>query len=147
MAEKVECGVCGRSLGLLEQRLSYKQDGTSVCPACYSRICAEGGISTRFKVPTVGKTAAKLLFGVLFVATCPGQSSVGAGITAIVIGFALIAWALVPVWWYRTNCDAVVAQKLGEANEASSRRIRCRACGGVSSGPSCEYCGSPLDAP
>ena len=43
--------------------------------------------------------------------------------------------------------DAVFAQKLGMAEEASSRKRRCRACGGISSGSSCEYCGSPLDQP
>lgn len=144
MADEVKCSVCGRTLGALERRLSYKQGGASVCPACYSRICAEGGIPTRFKVPTTGKTAAKLLFGIMFVATCPGQSSVGAGITAIAIGAALIAWAIVPVWWYRTNCDAVVARKLGMAEKASCEKRRCRACGGVSAGATCEYCGSPL---
>lgn len=145
MPERAVCGICGRALGTLERRLSYGRDGARMCRACCDRICAEAGVASRIKASTAGKTAVKLLFGILFVATCPGQSSIGAGITAIVIGAALIAWALVPAWWYRTNCDAVVACELGRKTASASETRRCGACGGVSSGGTCDYCGSPLD--
>ena len=117
------CIICGKKVGSIERLLAYRQGDHRVCLGCYNRIASSSGITR--KIPSPTSTVVKLLFGILFIATTPSQSSAATVLIAIVIGVALIAWALVPVYLIRTTCDSAVALAIGRSRPTMGAPVSC----------------------
>ena len=103
---------------------------------------------------SMGAMIAKLAFGALFVIVAftggipKFSEGVGEGITFIltglVCGAALIAWGLVPYLKAKKAIDAAAAQAAAAAFELKNAPKKCPACGAMTKGDVCEYCGATL---
>lgn len=93
----------------------------------------------------------KLFFGVLSIVSCIGADmEAGARILGIVVGLALIAWALYPFCMAKRALDQAkkrqqeeIARQAAEEEAIRNAPWTCPACGGKTKGDACEYCGTP----
>ena len=92
-----------------------------------------------------GAMIAKIAFGVLFIISAFQTGSVGSTLVGLVIGVALIAWGALPAYSAKRSAQAAEAEALRATEEEANKPKRCSACGAVTKGNYCEYCGSPLD--
>ena len=109
---------------------------------------------TTNKKPSIGAMIAKIAFGLIFImiGIMPDDEfDMGARSMSIIIGLALIAWAIAKyVSWHKQR-DLIMheiereEQEINELKSALNNRARkCPHCGATSRGRVCEYCGSPL---
>ena len=140
----ITCSICGQPLSLFERIVAYRKNDTYVCHGCCENICRKDGY-TPFANFRTGRFAAKLIFGVLFVFSMPGQESLGSALVALVLGGALIAWALVPVMLEKSRVDSIVALAVIDKTVQDNTRHKCSNCGAVGTGRFCEYCGAPFE--
>lgn len=91
----------------------------------------------------------KLFFGVAFICSCIGADmEAGARILGIVVGLALIAWALFPFYKAKKAIDAAKQRQQAEIDRQAAEEAAelekpwtCPACGAKTKGTACEYCG------
>ena len=138
------CYICHQELSALERVIAFKQDDVYVCHGCCDNLCRKAGTAP-FENFSLGKFLAKLLFGFLCIFSITTSDDIGASAMLVIIGLALIAWALVPQWLEKTRCDSLVAQVVSKKAEEAEALHTCKACGGISSGKYCAYCGKPFD--
>lgn len=107
------------------------------------------------KKPKTGVIIAKVAAGLMFIyiglAPDP-EFEAGARGVSIIIGLAVIAWAMMPYFSWKKKRQAVLEEidrqekELSELKAALRNRPRkCPHCGGTTKGSICEYCGSSLD--
>ena len=105
-----------------------------------------------YKKPKTGVMIAKIAAGLLFVyigiAPDP-EFDAGARGVAIIIGLAIIAWALVPYFGWKKKREEVLEEiekqekEISELKDALQNRPRkCPFCGATTKGNVCDYCGS-----
>ena len=109
--------------------------------------------------PSIGGTVAKIAFGLLFIIVSFDDESGSDPVTflafGLVIGLAMIAWALLPWLACRREEKRLAAQEEERRKELARRRAEekaerenavkiCSNCGATSRGKVCEYCGSKL---
>ena len=106
------------------------------------------------KKPRIGGMIAKVTVGAIFilvgVAPDPEFDAGGRGM-GIILGLALIAWALLPYFSYKKHYKAVMDEIDREEKEIASikealrnKPRKCPHCGATTRGMVCEYCGSTL---
>ncbi len=95
---------------------------------------------------------AKLIIGALFFFSCIGTDmEIGARLLGIVLGLALIAWAilprLLPKYLAKKKENEDLERRKAAAAAAEEKRLntpwQCRSCGAMTKGDVCEYCGTP----
>ena len=103
-----------------------------------------------------GAMIAKIVIGALFLVSAITTDwhaesiadPVGPMVFSIIIGLALIAWAVIPLLMAKKKQEAAAANAEAERKAEEYRRLnepkRCPACGAATKGICCEYCGSPL---
>lgn len=128
---------------MFERAMAYRNGDTYVCSTCCESLCADAGQYPLRRFSSVG-FGVKLFFGLLFGTSVVYQDSVGTKLMALVIGGALLAWAIVPVLSWRSKRDALVARVLSNREAKQNATKICKNCGGISHGSVCEYCGAPL---
>ncbi len=107
------------------------------------------------KRPKTGIMIIKIAFGAMFIAIgiAPDpEFEAGARAISIIIGLALIAWAIVPYFSYKRRHKEILEEIEREEEEIRSIRAemknkprKCPHCGATTRGVVCEYCGSALD--
>lgn len=101
---------------------------------------------------SMGAMIAKIAIGALFVisgftAMAKQESTgdaIGTLLVGLVIGAALLAWGLVPYLKAKKANDAAAAQAAAAAFELRNAPKKCPACGAMTKGDVCEYCGAAL---
>ena len=106
------------------------------------------------KKPGTGAMIAKVAFGCIFIAVgvAPDpEFEAGARAIGIILGLALIAWAVLPYIGWKKRHKAVIEeiereeQEIAEMKAALKNKPRkCPNCGATTKGTVCEYCGSAL---
>lgn len=163
MARTRICGRCGKTIDADKEGYYDKSLQRWICHTCAKAILEE---QKQRKIENAGKPdlsgvkkqkpialILKLVFGVIFVCVCFSKDmELGARILALVVGLALIGWALLP--FYKTRKAILAAQQRQQAEidrqAAEAERLAnapkiCPACGAKTKGDACEYCGTPLD--
>lgn len=159
----VICVACGRRFDAEEEGARYDPGSRRyTCMDCARR---EEERANRQRIVNAGKPdlsgvkkqkpiglILKLVFGVIFVCVCFSKDmELGARILALVVGLALIGWALLP--FYKTRKAILAAQQRQQAEidrQAAEEAARlnepkiCPACGARTKGAECEFCGTPL---
>ena len=93
-----------------------------------------------------GAMIAKIAVGVIFliVSLTSGELDLtGRGI-GIVIAAALIAWGVLPYWKAKKASEAAAARAAAEEFARKNALRKCPACGAMTKGDVCEYCGAAL---
>ena len=154
----VSCHVCGQTFDTF--RGGYYDAGTAQYTC---RKCGRGtdpalrGIRIGMRQSVVGMVL-KLLFGALFlsVSRSPAEGTewdISYFLVAVVMGAAMIAWALIPWLKARREQQVLLEQDARAAakQEALQRRAAraaapkvCPGCGATGTGTVCEYCGTRL---
>ena len=154
----VSCHVCGQTFDTF--RGGYYNAGTAqyTCRKCgRSADSALRGIRIGMR-QSGGGMVLKLLFGALFlsVSMSPAEGTewdISYFLVCVVMGAAMIAWALVP--WLKARreqdslCeqDARAAARLEAQRKRAARAVKpkiCPGCGATGTGTVCEYCGTRL---
>ena len=106
---------------------------------------------------SVGAMIAKIAFGLISIgAMFNGDQEKGTIIVGCVIGLALIAWGIVPIFTAKRDekkaaelaakRERAVRERIEAQKKAEAERPRyCSRCGAATKGSFCEYCGSALD--
>lgn len=150
----VVCQNCGRQFDASSGGYYNKYTRRYTCKSCGRKINKE--VKTRQADEREARTGmrqstgamiAKIAVGLLFVVSAFATDSVGATLTGIVIGLALVAWGLLP--WYKVKKAELNAKKADAPDAAAAEAARlaepwtCPACGADTKGDVCEYCGKP----
>ena len=139
----MRCQICNQELSKFEQLIAYHDSSTYVCHGCCADLCDIDMFDfTENHAPW--KIALKIFFGAICIFSCFYASSFSVAIINILLGLALIAWAVVPIISEKMKCDSTVARYLKEQNKFDNRAFRCQVCGAIAHGDTCEYCGAPF---
>jgi len=150
----VVCMNCGRRFDASRGGYYFKTSRRYMCPKCgkeHNREVKEAQADEREARTgmrqSTGAMIAKIAVGLLFVVSSFATDSVGATLTGIVIGLALVAWGMLP-WWKikKAELDAKKAEAADAAVAEAARLAEpwtCPACGADTKGDACEYCGRP----
>lgn len=144
----VVCQECGRQFDAAKGGYYNSATRRYTCKSCGKRLKADAREGATGMRQSTGAMIAKIAVGVLFIISAFATGTVGATLTGIVIGLALIAWGLLP--WYKikkAEQDAAAEARAAEEAAAFARANApktCPACGAKTKGETCEYCGSPL---
>ena len=107
---------------------------------------------------SIGKMIAKIAAGLFIIASMFSGNDVQFSTVAVglVVGLALIAWAIVP-YLAEKKREKAMQDRLAATEEKRRRELEaqlkaeaekpkyCSKCGATTKGKVCEYCGSPLD--
>ena len=151
----VVCRECGKTFDASKGGYYDKVSRRYTCKSCGAKLKKEQRAveadrreaSTGMRQST-GAMIAKIAVGVIFIISAFMTGTVAATLLGIVIGLALIAWALLP--WYKVKKDAAdkAKREAAEAAAAEEKRLNapkmCPACGAHTKGEICEYCGAKL---
>ena len=154
MAQKhmVVCVECGRQFDASRGAYYDKNSRRYTCKSCLKKYNANVREKQTGMKQSMGAMIAKVAFGALFVISgftaMAKQDSTGDAIgtllVGLVIGAALIAWGLVPYLKAKKASDAAAAQAAAAAFELRNAPKKCPACGAMTKGDVCEYCGAAL---
>ena len=147
----VTCQLCGRQFDAnkggyydaASRRYTCKSCGKAHNKAVRSREADQREAATGMR-QTQGAMIAKIAVGVICIVSAFGTGTSGATLVGIVVGLALIAWGLLPWWKVKKAEKAAAAAAAAEARAKIEEKKICPACGALSSGEICEYCGTPL---
>jgi len=150
----VVCQNCGRQFDANKGGYYNNQTRRYTCKKCGKQITGDARERASGMRQSMGAMIAKLAIGALFVIVAftsgiPAMSEdVGGGIafilTGLIVGAALIAWGLVPYLKAKKTSDAAAAQAAAAAFELKNAPKKCSACGAMTKGDVCEYCGAAL---
>ncbi len=136
------CGQCGCRFDL--NRGGYYQNSTGryVCKTCVKTV---NNASVR-KHQSTGAMIAKIAFGAMFIATGftaakEEESPLTFLLVSLIIGIALIAWALVPYFQEKKVRQQEMLEEISEQQEEYNAPKTCKSCGATGTGDVCEYCG------
>lgn len=144
MASKhlVVCQSCGRQFDANRGGYYNRATRRYTCKACGNQ--ARTGMKQ-----SKAAMIAKIVFGVLFILvgiapTEPQENPVAFFLTSLLIGGALIAWGLVPYIKVKKNLKRQEEELRQTKRELYRMEKKCPACGAMSKGKYCEYCGEQL---
>ena len=148
MAQKhmVVCRECGRQFDANKGGYYDKLSGRYTCKSCGRKIKGDLNERSTGMRQSKGAMIAKIAVGVIFliVSLSSGElDAAGRGI-GIVIAAALIAWALLPYFKAKKEREAAAARSAAEEFARRNAPKKCPACGAMTKGENCEYCGAPL---
>lgn len=145
----VVCQHCGRQFDANRGGYYNNQTRRYTCKSCGKKL--EGDARERTTGMRQSKTAMiiKLVIAALFlVSSLTGDLELGARGVGIVLAAGLAAWALVPYFSAKKAREAEAARAAADRAAAEAARMnerkKCPACGAMTKGDHCEYCGSPL---
>ena len=156
MARKhiVVCRECGRQFDANKGGYYDKISGRYTCKSCGKKITGDARERSTGMRQSNGAMIAKIAFGAIFViAGFTGglgkmAESVGEGIgtllTGVILGAALIAWGLLPYLKAKKANEAAAARAAAEEFARKNALRKCPACGAMTKGDVCEYCGAAL---
>lgn len=147
----VICQKCGRQFDAsrggyydaASRRYTCKSCGKAHNKAVRSLEADEREAATGMR-QTQGAMIAKIVVGVIFIISAFATETAGAALIGIVVGLGVIAWGLLPWWKVKKAEKAAAAAAAAEARAKIEEKKLCPACGALSSGEICEYCGTPL---
>ena len=144
----VICKECGRQFNANYGHGYNSKSRRYVCPRCMREIESNRRLYTTGMKQSKVAMILKIVFGLLFIgagfSSPEGGWSVGYFFTALVIGGALLAWGLVPYFKAKKQKQEE-DDLLQQAEEELANEVKkCPACGAMSKGNFCEYCGSRL---
>ena len=157
-AHIVSCHACREQFDTFRGGYYNSETNQYTCKQCgRGGGRSERGVRIGMRQTMVGMVL-KILFGLLFFCVSV-DSGEGAAwdfpyfLTCLILGGALIAWAVVP--WIRANresaelialdeCMSVVVKDRKKRAEQTAEPKICPGCGATSIGPVCEYCGTRL---
>ena len=121
-----------------------------VCSNCARAMESRNFRANRGRNPSVGGTIAKAFFALMFLIVAFDMEETGETLMAVVIGLALLAWAVLP-WLRRKRAEQQAAREWEADRRAVTAALRrernapwtCESCGATTKGDRCEYCGSP----
>ena len=150
----VVCRECGRQFDANKGGYYDKISGRYTCKSCGRKIKGDLNERSTGMRQSKGAMIAKIAFGAIFVisafaAFAEGLSdgvakAIGSLLVGLVLGAALIAWGLLP--WLKVKRESEAAAARAAAEEFARRNApkKCPACGAMTKGDVCEYCGAPL---
>jgi len=152
----VICMNCGKRFDASRGGYYFKSQRRYMCPKCgkaHNREVKEEQADYREARTgmrqTTGAMILKIAIGIICVISAFMTGTVGAALTGIVIGLALIAWGLLP-WLLPRLKEKKEAEAAAAAARAEEERLAnlpkiCPSCGAHTKGQTCEYCGAPLE--
>ena len=142
----VVCQNCGRQFDANKGGYYNNQTRRYTCKKCGRQINGDAREASTGMRQSMGAMIAKLAIGLIFllVALTSGELDAGGRIVGIVIGVALIAWGLLPYLKAKNAKDSAAAQAAAVAFELKNAPKKCPACGAMTKGDVCEYCGAAL---
>lgn len=148
MAQKhmVICVQCGRQFDARKGAHYDPQTRRYTCKSCVKKYNGDVRERSTGMRQSKGAMIAKIAIGVIFliVSLSSGElDAAGRGI-GIVIAAALIAWALLPYFKAKKDREAAAARAAAEDFARRNAPKKCPACGAMTKGDNCEYCGAPL---
>ena len=156
MARKhmVICVQCGRQFDARKGAHYDPQSRRYTCKSCVKKYNGDVRERSTGMRQSKGAMIAKIAFGAIFViAGFTGglgkmAESVGEGIgtilTGVILGAALIAWGLLPYLKVKKANEAADARAAAEDFVRKNALRKCPACGAMTKGDVCEYCGAAL---
>ena len=154
MARKhiVVCQNCGRQFDASKGGYYNNQTRRYTCKKCGKQITGDAREKATGMRQSVGAMIAKIAIGALFVisgftAMAKQESAgdaIGTLLVGLIIGAALITWGLVPYLKAKKTSEAAAARDAAAAFELKNAPKKCSACGAMTKGDVCEYCGAPL---
>lgn len=149
----VTCQQCGRRFNANSGYYYNNKSKRYTCKSCGKKLEASKRQSNTGMKQTYFAMFAKIFIGFLmiFAGFHPkeGESPLGYFLFCFVIGAAILAWGLVPfilAKLKKKEKTRIYFQADVEPDElAKNLQRKCKACGALTSGDYCEYCGSPLD--
>lgn len=156
MAQKhmVVCQRCGRQFDANKGASYDRQSRRYTCKRCLKEMAGNTREKATGMRQSTGAMIAKIVFGALFVliALVNGipqvAESPAEGITFILTGLAcgaaLLAWGLVPYFKAKKAQDAAAARNMAAEIAQQNAPKKCPACGAMTKGDVCEFCGTAL---
>lgn len=148
MARKhiVVCRECGRQFDASKGGYYDKISGRYTCKSCGKKIAGDARERSTGMRQSKGAMIAKIVIGVLFliVSLTSGELDLAARGVGIVIAAALVAWGLVPYLKAKKANEAAAARAAAEEFARKNALRKCPACGAMTKGDVCEYCGAAL---
>lgn len=138
------CVQCGRQFDVNNGGYYNKNSRRYTCPSCYRKIKGDYNEAHTGMRQSQGAMIAKIAGGVLFLIIAPTMEKVSEVLTSIVIGAALMAWALIPYISAKRAKQAELQTRADLRAEQAREPKTCPNCGATSTGKFCEYCGSKL---
>ena len=142
----VICVQCGRQFDARKGAHYDPQTRRYTCKSCLKKYNGDVRERSTGMRQSKGAMIAKIAIGVIFliVSLSSGElDAAGRGI-GIVIAAALIAWALLPYFKAKKDREAAAARSAAEDFARRNAPKKCPACGAMTKGDNCEYCGAPL---
>lgn len=156
MAQKhmVVCRECGRQFDANRGGYYDRAAQRYTCKSCGRKIKGDLNERSTGMRQSKGAMIAKLAFGAIFVISAFGAfadglsegvgKAIGALLVGLVLGAALIVWGLVPYLNAKREREAAAARAAAEDFARRNAPKKCPACGAMTKGENCEYCGAPL---
>lgn len=156
MAQKhmVICVQCGRQFDARKGAHYDPQTRRYTCKSCVKKYNGDVRERQTGMRQSKGAMIAKLAFGAIFVISAFGAfaeglkesvaTAIGSLLVGLVLGAALIAWALLPYFKAKKDREAAAARAAAEDFARRNAPKKCPACGAMTKGENCEYCGAPL---
>ena len=147
MAQKhmVVCRECGRQFDANHGGYYDKTSQRYTCKSCGKMITGDARERSTGMRQSKGAMIAKIAVGVMFlIVAFTGELDFGARCIGVVIAAALIAWALIPYFKAKKASEAAAAKAAAAQFELKNAPKTCPACGALTKGDVCEYCGASL---
>ena len=155
----VSCHACGQMFDTFRGGYYNAATAQYTCRKCGRGNSSARGMRIGMRQTVVGMVL-KILFGALFFSICmsPAEGTewdISYFLVCVVLGAALIAWAVIPWLKARREQQSLIEQddKVAAEREALRRKTTraarpkvCPGCGATSTGTVCEYCGTALSA-
>lgn len=146
----VVCQNCGRQFDANRGGYYNNQTRRYTCKKCGKQLAGDAREASTGMRQSTGAMIAKIAVGVMFliVAVTSGELDGPSRGVGIVMGLGLIAWGLLPWWKAKKANEAAAARAQAEQAAAEYARAnapkKCPACGAMTKGDKCEYCGAAL---
>ena len=147
MAQKhmVVCQRCGRQFDANKGASYDRQSRRYTCKKCVKEMAGNARERSTGMRQSIGAMIAKIAIGVIFLITAfTKELDLAARGIGVVIAAALVAWGLIPYLKAKKAREAEAAR--GVEAEIARQNVpkKCPACGAMTKGDVCEYCGATL---
>ena len=142
----VICERCGRQFDANKGGRYNSNTRRYTCKSCLKQISGDARERSTGMRQSTGAMIAKIAIGVMFLVVAVTSKELdgpsrGVG---IVLAAALIAWALIPYFKAKKAKEAAAAQAAAVQFEIKNAPKKCPACGAMTKGDVCEYCGASV---
>ena len=142
----VICVQCGRQFDARKGAHYDPQTRRYTCKSCLKKYNGDVRERSTGMRQSKGAMIAKIAVGVIFliVALTSGELDLAGRGIGVVIAAALIAWGLLPYLKAKKEREAADAQAAAAEFARKNALRKCPACGAMTKGDVCEYCGAAL---